>query len=159
MTDDPEHLPAFGTPGRCLKCGRPIDPSETMCEVCNQAGMTAPAATQMHGTVAVAIIGAVIGLGVLASVLVGDPGPYPGSVVGFEPSARAGDVEVTVTVTNEGTRAGRARCEMTARDAAGREVARDVVVSPEIPAAESVEFTATLADLATEPAEVEVRCQ
>ena len=54
MTDQPG-LPAFGTPGRCLKCGRPIDPEETMCEVCNQAGMTSPAATQMHGTVAVAI--------------------------------------------------------------------------------------------------------
>lgn len=158
MSGPPTDLPAFGTPGRCLKCGRPIDVEETMCEVCNRAGMIAPAATQMHGTLAVAIVGSVIGMGVLASILVGGMGPFTGEVLAVAPLAEA-SVVVSVQVDNQGTRAGRARCELTAVNGVGSPVARTVALSPEVPAGGSVSFDAQVPGLTAGPAEVMVRCQ
>lgn len=158
MTGAPDNLPAFGTPGLCLKCGRPIDLEETMCEVCNRAGMTSPSATQMHGTVAVAIIGAVVGMGIVAGLLVGGAGPYVGEVLAVAPVAEAA-VVVTVEVANEGTREGRARCELTAVDALGTPVARTVALSPAVPPGESVPFDAQIPGLSADPSRVEVRCQ
>ena len=158
MSDAPAHLAAFGTPGRCLKCGRPIDPEETMCEVCNRAGMTSPAATQMHGTVAVAIIGAVAGMALLAGVLVGGVGPYAASVTAVQPVAEAA-VIVTVEVANEGERAGRARCELTAIDTIGNPVARTVALSPPVPGGETLPFDAQIPGVTQDPERVVVRCQ
>jgi hypothetical protein len=158
VTDPPDGVPAFGTPGRCLKCGRPIDLEETMCEVCNRAGMTAPSATQMHGTVAVAIIGAVVGMGIVAGWLVGGAGPYPAEVLAVAPVAEAA-VVATVEVANEGTREGRARCELTAVDALGTPIARTVALSPAVPPGESVPFEAQIPGLTADPSRVEVRCQ
>ena len=158
MSGGPPDLPAFGTPGRCLKCGRPIDVEETMCEVCNRAGMTAPAATQMHGTVAVAIVGSVVVMGVVASLLVGGVGPFSSVVLAVGPVAEA-SVVVTVEVGNQGTRAGRARCELTAVNGVGSPLARTVALSPEVPAGGSVAFEAQIPGLTTDPARVMVRCQ
>lgn len=158
MSGPPIDLPAFGTPGRCLKCGRPIDVEETMCEVCNRAGMIAPAATQMHGTLAVAIVGSVIGMGVLASLLVGGAGPFTGEVLTMGPLAEASFV-VSVQVDNQGTRAGRARCELTAVNEVGSPVARTVALSPEVPPDGSVSFEAQIPGLTSNPSRVMVRCQ
>jgi hypothetical protein len=158
MTETPPGLPAFGTPGRCLKCGRPIDLEETMCEVCNRAGMTSPAATQMHGTLAVAIIGAVIGMGLLAGALVGGVGPWTADVLEVDPVVEAG-VVVTVVVENEGTRAGRARCELTAVDDGGSPLARTVALSPQVAPGGALPFEAEIPGLVADPARVIVRCQ
>jgi hypothetical protein len=157
MSDAPG-LPAFGTPGRCLKCGRPIDAEETMCEVCNRAGMTSPAATQMHGTLAVAIIGSVVGMGLLAGALVGGVGPWSAEVLQVEPVQEA-EVLVTVVVENEGTRAGRARCELTAIDDSGSPVARTVALSPEVVPGAALPFDAQIPGVSAEPARIVVRCQ
>jgi len=158
MSGAPTDIPAFGTPGRCLKCGRPIDLEETMCEVCNRAGMTAPAATQMHGTVAVAIVGSVVAMGLVASVLVGGVGPFSGEVLAVGPVAEA-SVVVSVLVDNQGTRAGRARCELTAVNAAGSPLARTVALSPEVPPGGSVPFDAQIPGMTIDPARIVVRCQ
>lgn len=158
MSGPPTDLPAFGTPGRCLKCGRPIGVEETMCEVCNRAGMIAPAATQMHGTLAVAIVGSVIGMGVLASLLVGGVGPFTGEALAVGPLAES-SVVVSVQVENQGTRAGRARCELTAVNEAGSPVARTVALSPEVPPDGAVHFSAQIPGLTVDPSRVMVRCQ
>jgi uncharacterized OB-fold protein len=158
VTDAPDSLPAFGRSGRCLKCGRPIDPSETMCAICNRAGMTSPAATQMHGTLAVAIVGSVVALGVVASVLLSGVGPFSASVLGIAPVAEAAAV-VTVEVTNDGSRAGRARCEVTALDDGGTPVARTVALSPEVPPGETIPFEAQVPGLTEDPARAVVLCQ
>lgn len=158
MSQAPAELPAFGTPGRCLKCGRPIDLQETMCDVCNRAGMTAPAATQMHGTVAVAIVGSVVAMGVVASILVGGVGPFTSDVLAVGPVAEA-SVVVTLRVHNQGSRAGRARCELTAVNGVGSPVARTVALSPPVPAGGSVPFDAQIPGLTADPSRVMVRCQ
>jgi hypothetical protein len=129
-----------------------------MCEVCNRAGMTSPAATQMHGTVAVAIIGAVAGMAIVAGILVGGAGPYTGSVAAVAPVTEA-SVVVTVEVVNEGERAGRARCELTAMDGDDNPVARTVALSPSVPGGETLPFDAEIPGLTEDPARVVVRCQ
>ena len=129
-----------------------------MCEVCNRAGMVPPAATQMHGTVAVAIIGSVIGLGVVASLLVGGVGPFPADVVSVGPLT-AGAVSVSLEVVNEGTRAGRARCELTAIESSGTPLGRVVAVSPEIAPGDRLPFDAEISGLTAVPDRVIARCQ
>src|SRR2546430_16569381 len=44
----------------CYKCGREIGPDETICAICNRAGMATPSATQYHGTIVVAIVTGVV---------------------------------------------------------------------------------------------------
>jgi hypothetical protein len=144
--------------GRCLKCGRPIDPEETMCEICNRAGMIEPAATQMHGTLAVAVIGSVIAMGVAAALLLGGVGPFTADVLAVGPVAEA-SVVVTIEVTNEGSKAGRARCELTAVNPEGSPLARTVVLSPSVPPGESIPFEAQIPGLTTHPSRVVARCQ
>ena len=51
----------------CIKCGRQIGPDETICEVCNRAGMATPSATQYHGTIVVAIVAGVIIMAIAAT--------------------------------------------------------------------------------------------
>lgn len=146
------------TAGHCVKCGREIDPDESMCEVCNRAGMVAPAATQMHGTVAVAVIGAVALMAVVASILTGGVGPFSAEAADWDPVAEA-SVRVSVVVANDGSRAGRARCELSAVDGGGRVLARTVALSPEVPPGSAVSFETRIPGMTEDPARITVRCQ
>ena len=108
-------------PRHCLKCGRQIGPDESICEVCNRAGMATPSATQYHGTMAVAIIAGVAGMAIWASLAMRGVGPYQAEVL----SVTAGPPDaavVTFTVDEPGHHArlgqlpaGGARCERACR--------------------------------------------
>ena len=102
-------------PRNCYKCGRQIGPDETICAVCNRAGMATPSATQYHGTIVVAIVAGVVLMAIAASWSLRGIGPFHGEAVrwGSDPPDA---VVVEVEVTNQGTREGRAKCQLTARD-------------------------------------------
>lgn len=142
---------------RCYKCGRQIGPDESICDVCNQAGMATPSATQYHGTIVVAIIAGVVLLAFLASLALRGVGPYTGSAVNVRPAGQ-GVVVATVRVTNEGTKAGRAKCEVTARDSAGNPIGAATGISPQIPGGGSVTFDQQIAGVDS-AASVSVSCQ
>jgi predicted nucleic acid-binding Zn ribbon protein len=142
---------------RCYKCGREIGPDESICSVCNRAGMATPSATQYHGTIVVAIIAGVVLLAVLASLALRGVGPYSGTALDVRPSGQ-GIVVATVRVTNEGTKAGRAKCEVTARDAAGHPLGAATGISPEVPGGSSVTFDQQIAGVDS-AASVSVNCQ
>ena len=108
--------------GRCIKCGREIDLGESLCPICNRAGMTTPSASQYHGTVAAAIVLAVIGLAVAASLSLRGVGPYAAEVRAVTPAEPVG-YAITYAVTNEGTRPGRAKCQLIALGAFRRAAA------------------------------------
>src|SRR6266513_2273927 len=112
----------------CYKCGREIGPDESICEVCNRAGMATPSATQYHGTIVVAIVAGVALLAVAASLAMRGIGPFRADDVRFEVNGQ-GAVVATARVTNGGTRSGRAKCQFTARDAAGAELGAVSTVS------------------------------
>jgi hypothetical protein len=96
----PTDLPTHG----CVRCGRRVPVSVALCEACNPLGLSQPAASQAHGTVFLAIGLAVIGLALLGRLALAGVGPFEGSVVAVEPAP--GGLAVTLSVTNEGSRAG-----------------------------------------------------
>ncbi|MGH2417978.1 MAG: hypothetical protein ACRDFY_06565 [Candidatus Limnocylindria bacterium] len=144
-------------PRHCIKCGREIGPEETICEICNRAGMATPSASQYHGTVVVAIVLAVAGLAFAASLSLRGVGPYVAEVVGVAPGDPIG-YAITYAVTNEGTKPGRAKCQLVALGASGERLRTVSTVTSQIPGSASTELTETIPGLESEPSEVTVSC-
>jgi hypothetical protein len=144
-------------PRHCYKCGREIGPDETICEVCNRAGMTTPSATQYHGTIVVAIVLGVVIMAIAASLSLRGIGPFQGQALRWDPDPPDG-VVVQVQVTNEGSRAGRAKCQLTARDAAQSVLRVRSTVSPQVPAGGMITFEERIPGMTSEPASVGVSC-
>jgi hypothetical protein len=142
--------------GRCIKCGREIDPNESLCAICNRAGMTTPSASQYHGTVAAAIVLAVIGLAVAAGLSLRGVGPYEAEVSAVT-SADPG-YAITYSVTNEGTKAGRAKCQLIALGESGERLRSRLTLTTPIEGGATAEQTETIPGLADEPAEVTISC-
>ena len=149
-------MTAGGDLRHCIKCGREIGPNESICDVCNRAGMATPSATQYHGTVVVAIVLAVAGLAFAASLSLRGVGPY-GAEVRAVAAADPG-YAITYAVTNEGTRAGRAKCQLVALGADGRQLRTRSTLTSQIPGGTTVELTESIPGLEDEPASVTVTC-
>ena len=129
------HVEAEVRPQRhCIKCGREIGPDESICEVCNRAGMATPSASQYHGTMVVAIIAGVVGLAIWASLAMRGVGPYQAEVVSVT-SGTADAAVITFTVENQGTSRGSASCRLEARDANGVAIRATSVTGPPKPIA------------------------
>jgi predicted nucleic acid-binding Zn ribbon protein len=144
-------------PRHCIKCGREIGPDETICEFCNRAGMATPSATQYHGTIAVAIVAAVAVLAFAAGLSLRGIGPWSADVLEVRASSAQG-VTVTVGVTNEGTRAGSAKCQIEAFDAAGSRIRAVSFTSQRIPGGAQATAEERLPGVQEEPASVTVDC-
>lgn len=141
----------------CYKCGRQIGPDQTICDVCNRAGMATPSATQYHGTIVVAIVAGVVLMAIAASWSLRGIGPFRGEAVGWSgdpPDA----VVVELRVTNEGTRAGRAKCQLTARDGVDLVLRVRATISPLVEGGATVTFTERLPSVPRAPASVAVTC-
>jgi uncharacterized protein (TIGR02588 family) len=144
-------------PRHCYKCGREIGPDESICDVCNRAGMATPSASQYHGTVAVAIIAAVVGLAIWASLAMRGVGPYAAEVVSVTAGA-PGTAVVTFTVENQGTARGSATCRLEARDANGLAVRATSVTTDQLDGGASASFTDQIDGLPQLPASVVATC-
>jgi hypothetical protein len=142
---------------QCIKCGREIGANETICDVCNRAGMATPSASQYHGTVAVAIVAAVAVLAILASLSLRGVGPYVAEVRDIDGDGRGG-IAVSYRVTNEGTSAGRAKCQLVALGAASERLRAVNTVTAQIDGGETAEQSVTIPGLAHAPSEVTVDC-
>ncbi|MEO8251393.1 MAG: hypothetical protein ABI978_06440 [Chloroflexota bacterium] len=151
MTADPRPL------RNCYKCGRQIGPDETICEVCNRAGMATPSASQYHGTIVVAIVAGVAIMAIAASLSLRGIGPFRGEALHWSADPPDG-VLVQVQVTNEGTKAGRAKCQISARDAAQQVLRVSSTVSPQVAGGGTITFDDRIPGLASEPASVTVSC-
>ena len=141
----------------CYKCGREIGPDETICAICNRAGMATPSATQYHGTIVVAIVLGVVIMAIAASLSLRGIGPFQGQALRWDPDPPDG-VVVRVQVTNEGSRAGRAKCQLTARDAAESVLRVRSTVSPQVPGGGTITFDERIPGMTSEPASVGVSC-
>jgi len=141
----------------CIKCGREVGGDETLCEVCNRAGMVAPSASQYHGTVVAAILVAVAGLAIAASLSMRGVGPYTAEVRNVTP-AEAGGVVVAFRVTNEGTNPGRAKCQLVALGSDGQRLRTQTTITTQIAGGGSAEETETIPGLEAEPETVTISC-
>ncbi len=143
----------------CYKCGREIGPDESICAICNRAGMATPSASQYHGTIVVAIVAGVALLAVAASLAMRGVGPFRADEVRFQLNDQ-GSVFATARVTNQGSKAGRAKCLLTARDATGGTLGSSTAtVSREVSAGSSVLVSGEIPSVGSEPAAVTVSCQ
>ena len=140
----------------CIKCGREVGPDESICEVCNRAGMTEPSASQYHGTVAAAIVLAVAALAIAASLSLRGVGPYAAEVRDVAP-AQPG-FAITYAVTNEGTKPGRAKCQLVTFADTGARLRAVSTITGQIPGGATSEQTETITGLEVEPARVTVTC-
>ena len=146
-------------PGRqCYKCGREIGPDETICEVCNRAGMATPSATQYHGTMVVAIIAGVVALALWGGLAIRGVGPYRAEVQSFTAAPPDGAL-VQALVTNEGTGQGYAKCRLEAVDAAGSLLRSATVTWGPLAGGETRAFQERLPGLPRLPASVEISCR
>jgi hypothetical protein len=71
----------------------------------------APSPTQSHGTVMVALLSGFVVLAVLLWLSVRGVGPFTGAVVSSQPLPGE-KAKVTLTVTNEGKKAGHGKCRV-----------------------------------------------
>ena len=81
-----------------------------MCERCNPLGLEQPSASQVHGTVALAILVFVVFLAILARIATGGVGPFSAAIAGVAPDPPG--LSVTLTVTNTGSRSGASTCRV-----------------------------------------------
>lgn len=143
-------------PRHCIKCGREVGPDVSICALCNRAGMATPSASQYHGTVVAAILLAVAGLAVAASFSLRGVGPYAADVAGVDPADPG--YAITYQVTNEGTRSGRAKCQLIALGPSGERLRATSTVTGPIEGGATAELTETIPGLEVEPTEVTVSC-
>src|SRR6266508_1642518 len=94
-----------------------------------------------------AVIAAVMLLGFTAWWAVHGIGPFQGQVVGQTLAAGHSTVVLTLRVTNQGSRQGRARCQVTGVAPNGQLRSSGVQLSPVVAPRGSVEFDLPVADL------------
>ncbi len=152
----PTPAPASPHLGHCIKCGAEVAADASLCEACNRAGMVAPSASQYHGTVAVAIILAVAALAVAGSLSLRGVGPYSGELLGVSPATTGYEIEYAVT--NEGSKQGRAKCQLLALDENGRRMRAVVALSGPIDGGATARETLPIPGLARAPTRVEITC-
>ncbi len=131
--------PAPGEPhDTCFRCGRPTPVGVSLCEQDNPARIKSPSATQVHGTIAVGVIGGFIGFLLLAAVVSGGVGPFSAEITG-QVTRADGAIEVVIRVANEGNRLAAASCRVSRGGVQG---ANDIVFFTDpIPASETREFS------------------
>jgi len=127
-----------------------------LCERCNPLGLRDVSASQVHGTVFVAVAVGIVMLAVLARLAVAGIGPFPATV---QSVVSQGDgLAITLTVTNQGQASGRTTCRIS--DPADRGgSAGGFMLSPELQAGETRTFTQTLTALGTAVRDVVVECR
>ena len=104
----------------------------------------------------IGIVGAIIGLALVARLAIAGLGPFPATL---DDVAVSGDgLAVTVTVTNEGTAAGQTTCRVVDRADRGISVSA-FILSPPIQPGQTVTFTSVVTEFGSEPRDFAVTCR
>jgi predicted nucleic acid-binding Zn ribbon protein len=140
----------------CVRCGAQVPLDVSMCERCNPLGLQQPATSQVHGTVFVALVVALVVLAVAGRAALSGVGPFQGRVIEVLPVASG--LAVTLEVQNDGTKTGATTCRIT-RTANRGVGASAIVQSPQVGAGERLSFTTTTDLLGTDAAPLSVECQ
>ncbi|MFL5756020.1 MAG: hypothetical protein ACJ77N_06935 [Chloroflexota bacterium] len=141
----------------CVRCGAEIPLEEAMCERCNPLGLREPAASQVHGSVILAVGAAIVFLAVLARVSVaGGNGPFPASITSVRPD-QAG-LAVTVTVTNDGRSTTSTTCAISDPSLPGIGPETASIQTPRIEPGQTLTFDRVVTSLGTEPRTLAVNC-
>ncbi len=126
-----------------------------LCERCNPLGLKDSSASQVHGTVFIAVLVAVIGLALAGRLTLAGVGPFDATVDGAAPEGRG--LAITLTVTNRGTATGQTTCRVNdPKDRNGGGSA--FLLSPRIDPGATVTFTKTVTELGATVRDLSVEC-
>jgi hypothetical protein len=128
-----------------------------MCERCNPLGLSQPAASQAHGTVALGVIIAVIVLAVVGKIAISGVGPFSGAIASVV--AAPPNLALTLTVRNDGTRDGQTTCRVY-DPAQGVGIGPHAVFvdSPQIKAGQTLSFSKVVTGLGSEVRPLALEC-
>lgn len=138
----------------CARCGAPVGPGIGLCERCNPLGLRDSASSQVHGSVFIGVVVAVIGLALFARLAVAGVGPF-GATVDDVAAATAG-LAVTLTVTNDGAAAGQTTCQVTRADGGSGAA---LVLTPRLDPGERQTFQRTVTELGATVRPLVVSCR
>ncbi len=140
----------------CARCGAPIGMGEGLCERCNPLGLRDVSASQVHGTVIIAVLLAFVGLAVIARMAMSGLGPFPARIDAVVPDGAG--LLVTLTVTNEGTASGQTTCRVTTLDNRGGGPSA-FVLTPSLEGGQTVTFDQVVTELGSENTDLTVDCR
>jgi hypothetical protein len=147
-------LPTTEPTHPCARCGAEVGQGVGLCERCNPLGLRDSAASQVHGSVFIAVAVAVIALAVFARLAIAGVGPFEATLDAVEPVPEG--LVVTMTVRNEGTAAGQTTCQVEVADRSGRQ---SVVLTPRLDAGEAQTFQRTITDLGSTSRPLRIQCR
>jgi hypothetical protein len=126
-----------------------------MCEFCNPLGLAQPAASQVHGSVVLAVGVAVVILALLGRLILTGVGPFEARVANI--AAMPTGLELTLTVTNHGSRGGATTCRVHDTSILGDNDSA-FLLSPQIDPGTTVTFVRQTQVLGTEIRPLAVEC-
>jgi hypothetical protein len=139
----------------CVRCGRPVPLDVGLCEHCNPLGLRDSSASQVHGTVFIAVLVGVVGLALLAKLTLTGVGPFSAQVANVVPDGAA--LAITLTVRNEGSSPGQTTCRIT--DPVDRNGGKGaIVLSPQIDPGATTTFSQTVTEFGSTARELAVEC-
>lgn len=139
----------------CVRCGAPVSLQTALCERCNPLGLAQPSASQAHGTVFLGIGAAVLLLASLAGSSSRGVGPFVAAMT--DAVAAPGGLSVTITVTNTGTSAGSATCQVTT-SAIGSAGLSEIVSTPRIEPGATTSVDRQLRNFGSDPIPLSITC-
>src|SRR5439155_16624948 len=138
----------------CVRCGAVVPLGTSMCENCNPLGLKAPAATQAHGTIFLAIVVSVALLAVAGRFAVAGIGPFDATVARV--AAAPDGLSITISVTNRGTASGATTCRVFDPDEPLSAAA--YLLSPQVPPGRTISFSRQTPELGTEVRTLQAQC-
>jgi hypothetical protein len=126
-----------------------------LCERCNPLGLKDSSSSQVHGIAIGGVVVFVLFLAIVGRLALAGIGPFEAAYVGAVPDGTG--LAVSVTVTNRGTSSGQTTCRVTdPADRSGNP--GGYVLSPSIPAGETVTFTKHVTGLGTAVRPLAIAC-
>jgi len=141
----------------CVRCGAECPIDVALCEDCNPLGLEQPAATQVHGTVFLAVGIAVVVLAVLGRVALNGIGPFDARVTGVVPAS--GGLAITLAVTNQGKGNGATTCRVFDQQNPALGPTDAFITTPRIAAGQTVDVPMLVSSLGTAVRPLGVTCQ
>jgi hypothetical protein len=140
----------------CARCGAPVGMGVGLCERCNPLGLRDASASQVHGTVIIAVLLAFVGLAVVARLATSGLGPFPAHLDAVVPEGDA--LRVTLTVTNDGSASGQTTCRVTTADNRGGGP-NAFVLTPHLEPGQTITFDQVVTELGTRNTDLTVECR
>lgn len=139
----------------CQRCGKPIPIDKGLCETCNPLGLRDSSSSQVHAIAIGGIAVFVLLLAVAGRVALAGIGPFEATVAAAAPQDAG--LAVTLTVTNRGSSNGQTTCHVT--DPADRTSNPGAyVLTPSVPAGQTITFTKHVTELGTTVRPLAVEC-